>query len=81
MKPRPVKFLLAIALLVSMPCAQAADTAIPRGSPTTTPGTLPSLPGIPKNPNGFRAYSTRLNYTKEWEKPWRVGPYFGVFIN
>lgn len=80
MKPKPVKFLLAIALLVSSPWTQAADTAVPQGSRAATPGTLPSLPGIPKNHNGFRAYYTRLNYTEEWEKPWRVGPYTDVVV-
>jgi len=39
-----------------------------------------SLPAIPKGNNGFHAYSTRLNYTKEWEKPWRVGKFADVVV-
>jgi len=39
-----------------------------------------SLPAIPKGDNGFHAYSTRLNYTKEWEKPWRVGKFADVVV-
>jgi hypothetical protein len=39
-----------------------------------------SLPAIRRNGNGFRAYYTRLNYTPEWEKPWRVGRFADVVV-
>ena len=58
----------------------AADPAVPQGDPVAPPAILPSLPAIPRNPNGFRAYSTRLNYTDDWEKSWRVGPYTDVVV-
>lgn len=40
-----------------------------------------SLPAIPKANNGFHAYCTRLNYTKEWEKPWRMGEFADVVVS
>ena len=32
---------------------------------------LPKMPSGPSEPRPFGAYYTRLNYTPEWEKPWR----------
>jgi hypothetical protein len=75
-----VKALPAIAMLVCCPWLRAADPAVPQGDPVATPAILPSLPAIPQNHNGFHAYSTRLNYTDEWEKPWRIGPYTDVVV-
>jgi hypothetical protein len=40
-----------------------------------------SLPAIPNGKGEFHAYYTRLNYTKEWEKPWRVGEFADVVVS
>lgn len=52
------------------------DRSLASGTPT-----LPSLPTLPAGEKGFRAYYTRLNYTTEWEKPWRVGRYADVVVS
>jgi len=38
------------------------------------------LPRIPDGQKSFRAYYTRLNYTKEWEQKWRVGEFADVLV-
>ena len=41
--------------------------------PAQAPLGPPVLPSGPKGPGRFGAYYTRLRYTEEWERPWRVG--------
>jgi len=41
---------------------------------------LPKLPSGPEGPKAFGAYYTKLSYTPEWDKPWRVGPYADVVV-
>ena len=38
------------------------------------------LPCIPEGQKSFRAYYTRLNYTKEWEQKWRVGEFADILV-
>jgi hypothetical protein len=42
--------------------------------------TLPRLPGGLEGPGRFGAYYTRLRYTDEWERPWRVGDAADVLV-
>lgn len=42
-------------------------------APAQTPLGPPVLPSGPKGPGRFGAYYTRLRYSEEWERPWRVG--------
>lgn len=41
---------------------------------------LPRLPAGPEGPGRFGAYYTRLRYTDEWERPWRVGDAADVLV-
>jgi hypothetical protein len=41
---------------------------------------LPKMPSGPSEPRPFGAYYTRLHYTPEWDKPWRVGDYADVVV-
>ncbi|MBM3753372.1 MAG: LamG domain-containing protein [Acidobacteria bacterium] len=41
--------------------------------PAQAPLGPPILPSGPKGPGRFGAYYTRLRYSDEWERPWRVG--------
>jgi hypothetical protein len=41
--------------------------------PAPVPLAPPVLPSGPKGPGRFGAYYTRLRYTDEWERSWRVG--------
>ena len=38
------------------------------------------FPEVPKGQKQFRAYYSRLNYTDEWEKSWRVGGFADVLV-
>ncbi len=52
---------------------RALTTFTPLPTPATIPLAPPVLPSGPPGPGRFGAYYTRLRYTDEWERPWRVG--------
>ena len=64
--------------------AQAGEAVVPENLPASLKQAATvesaSLPAIPRNRNGFRAYYTRLNYTPDWEKPWRAGRFADVVV-
>jgi len=50
---------------------RAVHSALAPSGPA--PLRAPVLPAGPPGPGRFGAYATRLRYTDEWERPWRVG--------
>jgi hypothetical protein len=60
------------------------DRALPQFSgvnpPTQAPLGPPVLPSGPKDAGRFGAYYTRLRYTEEWERLWRVGDQADVIV-
>ncbi len=40
----------------------------------------PQLPSGPAGPKPFGAYYTKLSYSPDWDKIWRVGPYADVVV-
>jgi len=48
---------------------------------TAQPLHSPKFPSGPKDlPKQFMAYYTRLNYTDQWERPWRIGPHPDILV-
>jgi len=81
--------ILVLVLLSTVSCQRqrvpvtAQKPAVPSKKPAKLPQESAELAQLPSGPDGagrFGAYYTKLRYSPEWDKPWRVGDHADVVV-